>query len=168
MQAQIHSALGVFTDLDKAERSVNELRRAGFAASEIGIIGHVGNAQIPIPLGMRAPEDNARESLAYGGILGAIIGTVVIVVIPGLGALSGNGPWFEVLGGAVLGAAIGGALLAFSSFIFTRPRSRLIAHELDNGNVIVTVKSADRANEAMSLLRSGGGAVSSAQESANR
>jgi len=162
MRAQIHSALGVFTDLDQAEHSVTELRRAGFAASEIGIIGHVGNRLIPVPLAMRAPEDNAAEGLTYGGILGAIIGTIVMLVIPGLGDLSGAGKWFEFVGGAVLGAAVGGVLLAFGSFGFSRPRSRLIAHELDSGNVIVTVRSSHRADEAMSLLRRGGGAVSSA------
>ncbi len=38
-------SVGVFDDLETAQRSINDLRRAGFGQEEIGIIGHVGDAK---------------------------------------------------------------------------------------------------------------------------
>ncbi len=115
------SAIGVYDDLAKAERAIDELRRAGFKGDEIGIIGHVADGAVPTPPQMHAPEENAVLALARGGILGAIVGAFVILVVPGLGEVAGVGHWFDVLGGAVLGAAICGVVLAFGSFIFSRP-----------------------------------------------
>jgi hypothetical protein len=149
------SAIGVFDDLNEAERSIEELRQAGFRSDEIGIIGHVGMEQqsIPTPLDMKAPEWNATHGVVSGGICGALIGILVMAIIPGLGWLSGAGRWFEILGGAVLGAAAGGVLFAIGSFMFSGPRGRYFEHELEKGRFIVTVKTPHRREEAVSVLR---------------
>jgi hypothetical protein len=148
------SAVGVFDNLEKAERTIDELRRVGFSADEIGIIGHVGEEQsVPKPLQMQAPEDNAINGLIEGSILGAIIGTFVILVIPGLGEVSGLGRWFEFIGGAALGAVAGGVLIAFGSLVFSRPRTRFFVSELEKGHFIVTVKNPQRKSEAVEVLR---------------
>jgi hypothetical protein len=164
MQTTKYSAMGVFNNLDKAEKTVDQLRRAGFPSAQIGIIGHVEGQPIPTPLGMRTPEDNATNSVLRGGILGALIGVIVSAVIPGLGELSGLGTWFEILGGAVLGGSVGGVILAFGSLLFSRPNSRLVARELESGHVIVTVTSPDRNDEAVSVLRREADMVNSGRE----
>ena len=99
------SAIGVFNDLDSAERKIDELKRAGFSEDEVGIIGHVGQGQnetVPTPLEMHEPEDNAIAGLIRGAIIGAIAGAFVILVMPGIGEVAGLGRWFDVLGGAIL------------------------------------------------------------------
>ena len=149
------SAVGVFEDLEKAERSIDELQRAGFHVEEIGIIGNVGQDEttVPTPRELHAPEENAIGGFLSGNVLGAIVGTLVILVIPGLSQVTGTGPWFEIIGGAALGAIVGGVLIAFSSLVFNRPRTRLYAAELERGRFIVTVRNPARKDEAVRVLR---------------
>src|SRR5205807_5862662 len=110
------SAVGVFDDLAKAERTIDQLRKAGFSSEEIGIIGHVADEPtVPTPLDMHAPEENAIDGFLKGCIWGGVVGLLVILVIPGLGEVSGMGRWFEFIGGAALGAVAGGVLIAFGS-----------------------------------------------------
>src|SRR5688500_4456603 len=108
MPAHEPLAVGVYDDLEKAERTMDALRRAGFPAEEIGIIGNVDNQKqsaVPTPANLKVPEANARNGLVGGAVLGAIIGLVVIAVIPGIGWVSGGGRAFEIVGGIILGAA---------------------------------------------------------------
>jgi len=148
------SAVGIFDNLDTAERTIEELRDAGFAADEIGIIGHVGTDQtVPTPPEVHPPEESAIAGFVRGGIGGGIVGLLVMLILPGLGAISGAGHWFEVLGGAILGAVIGGVFLAFEGLFFTRPSSRFLAAQLQQGHFIVTVKNPARKDEAVAVLR---------------
>jgi Heat induced stress protein YflT domain len=149
------SAVGIFDELEQAEKAIDDLRHAGFRADEIGIIGHVGTEQqtIPTPLEVMPGEENVEHGVIRGAVWGAIVGIVVIAAIPGLALAAGTGWWFEILGGAVLGAAAGGALFAFGSLIFTRPRARFYGKELEKGSFIVTVKNPARNEEAVTLLR---------------
>src|SRR5687767_7746418 len=102
-QTEEPSAVGVFDDLEKAERTLDELRHAGFPSDELGIIGHVGSDQtVPTPPQMHPPEENAITGFLRGGMGGCIVGTLVIVIVPGLGDVSGTGRWFEIIGGAIL------------------------------------------------------------------
>jgi hypothetical protein len=147
------SAIGVYADLEKAEHAIDGLRQAGFMSDEIGIIGHVANEQVPTPAEMQAPEENAISGIVRGGILGAIVGAFIVLVVPGIGDVAGLGRWFDVVGGAALGACVCGVLLAFGSFLFWRPKTRFYAGELEKGNFIVIVKNPVRKNEATAVLR---------------
>lgn len=92
------------------------------------------------------------HGISEGGLWGSIVGFVVIIAIPGLGAVSGAGRWFEVLGGIVLGAAVGGALFFLRSLTIAEPVARFYARELEMGHFIVTVNS-PRAKEAADVLQ---------------
>jgi len=148
------SAVGVFNDLESAERTIDELKHAGFAPDEIGIIGHVGDDQtVPTPVDTHAPEESTIAGFVRGGLGGCIIGALVALIIPGLGAVSGLGHWFEIVGGAILGAVAGGVFLAFESLLLTRPRTRFLAAQLQQGHFLVTVKNPNRKEEAVNVLR---------------
>lgn len=152
------TAVGVYEDLAQAERTMAQLKRAGFREDEISIIGNAAEeAQGSAAPQLQAPEDNAIHGLLKGAALGAIIGALVILAIPGLGAVSGMGWGFEILGGALLGAVAAGVLIAFSTFIFMRPTTRLYAQEEERGNFIVTVANPNRQQEAISVLQRTGG-----------
>src|SRR5688500_16034379 len=148
MATQDTQSVGVFNNLEAAERSIDDLRQHGFRPEEIGIIGHVDEKQ-PVPLAMQRPEHNVIHGVRTGGLFGAVIGALVILVIPGLAWVAEAGWWFEILGGAILGAAAGGVLFAFGTLIFSRPSSRLYKQELDKGRFIVTVKNPQRQQEAL-------------------
>jgi hypothetical protein len=158
------SAVGVYDDLENAERTLDELRRAGFSSNEIGIIGHVGDREVPVPPQWNEPEMNATEGFVKGGLFGAIIGLVVILAIPGLGHVAGQGLWFDLVGGIVLGAVLGSVLIALSTFVFMRRTNRLYAAELEHGRFVVTVKNPQRKDEAISVLKRRGMFVDTPRE----
>lgn len=146
--------VGVFDDLGKAEATIDELRQAGFRQEEIGIIGHMGENQntIPVPAGVKAPETTAISGFMTGSLVGLLIGTLVILVIPGLGDVSGAGRWFEILGGAILGAVAGGVLMAYGGLLLTRAKTRFFRRQLEQGRFIVTVNNPNRRAEALAVL----------------
>lgn len=148
------ATVGVYDDLEKAERTVDELRRAGFSQEEIGIIGNVANDSplLPAMPARESPEFNVTHGVLTGGIIGAVIGGLVMLVIPGLGEVSGMGYSFEVLGGLVLGAAAGGVMFAYGALFMFKSRSRYFNQQLERGRYLVTVKSPQRQQEAMNLL----------------
>ncbi len=153
MAAQDTQSVGVFHNLDAAERSIDELRQHGFQPDEIGIIGHMDEKQpVSTPLTMRRPEHNVMHGVRTGGLMGAVIGALVILVIPGLAWVAEAGWWFEMLGGAILGAAAGGVLFAFGTLLFSRASGRLYTRELEKGRFIVTVKNPARQQEALHVL----------------
>lgn len=147
--------VGVFDDLNRAEKTIDELRRHGFREDEIGIIGHMGHEldAVPTPLGMKAPEWNAVRGIYAGAIFGALIGLMVILAIPGLSQLSGMGYWFEVVGGVVLGSVIGAVFLAFGGLFFSRLIGSFYEAQLEKGRFLVTVKNPRRREEAVQLLQ---------------
>jgi len=148
-------SVGVFDDLEKAQRTLDELRRHGFQSNEIGIIGHVGEEQQPVstPTDMKAPERNVMRGACAGAIFGALIGILTLLIIPGLGEVSGQGRWFEIVGGAILGAAVGAVFLALGGLFFSQPEGRFYERELEKGRFLVTVKNPDRHQEALIVLR---------------
>jgi heat induced stress protein YflT len=158
MKTNEPSAVAVFDDLEHAERGIHELEQAGFSTNEIGVIGHVGSNQqaVPTPPEVTHSEVYATSGVLKGGIWGAIVGLLVIGIIPGIGGVSGAGRWFEILAGAALGAAAGGALFAFGSLVLYRPQARYLEGELKKGHFIITVANPDRSAEAVSLLRQQG------------
>jgi hypothetical protein len=147
------SAIGVFDNLENAERTIAQLRQAGFSSEEIGIIGHVDNQTVAKPPQVNAPEDNAINGFLRGGLGGAIVGVLVLLVIPGLGEVSGMGNVFEWIGGALLGAVAGGLFMALASFVFNRPRARFVATQVEQGNFVVTVNNPARKDEAVNVLK---------------
>jgi uncharacterized integral membrane protein len=155
MISQARHTIGVFDDLEKAQQTIDELRQRGFPPDEIGIIGHIDDEGLPIPWphGLRAAEQNVVRAVSMGGLFGAIIGALVALVIPGLAEVTQTGRWFELLGGAALGAAIGGCLLAFCALGFSWPHARLYKRDLEQGRFIVMVKNGERSEESLKVLR---------------
>lgn len=154
MAVQPKHAVGVFDDLEKAKQTVDRLQQTGFPNDEIGIIGNVNDEHQPVsaPPQMQAAEHVVARAVPVGGTFGAIIGALVMLVIPGLGLVAELGWWFELVGGAVLGAAVGGILFALGGLGFFRPHGQLYAKELQRGRFIVTVSNDRRQQEALNVL----------------
>jgi hypothetical protein len=145
--------VGVFENLDQAQRTIDELQRRGFNSEEIGIIGHVGDeTPVSTPPQMRPAEHNATRGVWSGALFGALVGAVVIVVIPGVAWVTQTGRWLEILCGIVLGAGVGGVLFAFRSFTYSLGRGNVYESELKKGRFVVTVKNPHRLQEALSVL----------------
>lgn len=145
--------VGVFENLDQAQRTIAELQSRGFHSEEIGIIGHIGDdSPVPLPPQMQAAEHNATRSVWSGALFGALIGAIVIGVIPGIAWVTNTGRWLEILCGIVLGAGVGGVLFAFRSLTYSLAHGNTYEADLKKGRFVVTVKNPHRLQEALSVL----------------
>jgi hypothetical protein len=156
MQADFRSlAVAVFDSAAKAEQSVAELRRVGFAADEIGIIEP--NADTADATSADAPRlgqegaPSVRQLGTAGAVIGGLLGAVTALVIPGIGAVIAGGVLASAMGGAALGLT---AVLA--GFGMSGRQTTLYEHQLEQGRTIVTVDVSGRYQEALDVLVRGG------------
>jgi len=138
---QISAIIATFTDHRHAEQFVAELKRAGFADDEIGILSPTS-----------AKEGIEEDTLAggiTGGMLGAVAGAVATGLIPGVGPVLATG----LLTGIVGGAATGGLLGALVGLGIHEEKARHHEQQLASGKTLVAVQAVARGWEALEILR---------------
>lgn len=161
MATMTHTTTGaIFETRDAAVRAVEELQRANFSNSEIGIVGR--DAETGKVHKEAADETEAEE----GGVAGAAIGAGVGALV-GLGVLSGAipviGPAIAagtlgvILSNAGAGAAVAGLTGAMIGMGIPENDAREYETELKSGRTLVTVTSDDRQAEARRILTACGG-----------
>ena len=151
------TVVGVFTGRLQAEQAINELRRAGFSDDQIGFILR-GN-----PVGESTegetgsdPGAGAAAGAVSGGVIGGVLGAAAALLIPGFGPAIAGGILAATLGGAAIGAAAGGIIGALTGLGVPEEEARYYQGEFEAGRTIVTVKAANRYQEALDILRSNG------------
>src|SRR5271166_1868723 len=96
----------------QAERIVSELRSAGFSSDDVSVLfpDKQGTRDFAHEKHTKAPE-GAAGGAGAGGLLGGGLGWLVgigALAIPGVGPFIAAGPIMAALGGAALGATVGG------------------------------------------------------------
>ncbi len=99
------------------------------------------------------PAHGERASIITGGVVGGVAGAVAALVIPGIGPAVAVGWLAATLGGAALGGVAGSFLGAFTNIGVPRQKAHYYEQELKVGHILVTVKTTDRSQEAMEILR---------------
>src|SRR5947209_4751828 len=94
------TAVGIFQDVTHAEMAVEDLRRAGFAPQQIGLISPDGAAQVEPPA--VEPGTHAGSGAAAGAALGGAVGA-------GLGFMA-SAAALPVAGPVVLGGVLAATL----------------------------------------------------------
>jgi hypothetical protein len=97
-----------------------------------------------------------RASVITGGVVGGVAGAIAALAIPGIGPAVAAGWLASILGGAAFGGVAGGFLGAFMHLGVPRQKAHYYEQELKSGNVLVTVKTTDRQQQAMEILRQQG------------
>jgi hypothetical protein len=149
-------AVGVFDTVAKAERCVEALRLAGFAADDIGIIepdtqasdGTVADEPSADQDGAAGVSTSARRLGAAGAVIGGLLGAATALVIPGIGPVIAGGVLASALGGAALGLSV-----VLAGFGMSRPRATLYERQLQQGRTIVTVNVAGKYQVALDILK---------------
>jgi hypothetical protein len=150
------TAVGVFADRGQAEQAVEELRRSGFGADQIGFLtpdAPSGLETPPLPPSTKAEEGaaaGAAAGAAFGGLLGAALASAFI---PGAGPVIAGGLLAGVIGGAVTGLAGGGILGALIGLQIPEEEARRYEREFHSGRTLVTVRAEGRYEEAADILR---------------
>lgn len=152
--------VAAFEDRLKAERAVDELEQAGFAADDLGYAIRGADA---VQGGMITDTQGAKDrkgamtGMATGAGLGAVLGAAAALLIPGVGPVVAGGVLAMALGGAVAGTAVGGIFGAMTGLGISEDEARFYEREFQSGRAIVTVKAGTRAAEAATILRRHGG-----------
>jgi hypothetical protein len=151
------TAVGVFFDHDKAEKAVEDLVKAGFAADQVGVVVRQNRVIEDVP---RTHETKAEEGGVAGVITGSVlggllgVGAVMAGLIPGIGPVIGAGILAAaVASGAAAGAVAGGLLGTLIGLGIPEEEARYYQGEFEAGRTIVTVKAGDRYDEAVQVLR---------------
>src|SRR5436305_14323813 len=152
-----HSAtvIGVFEDRDKAQRAVEDLRRAGFRDDQIGLVGRDRERSADWRAAPATSEQATRweEGAGIGAAAGAVTGTglglaVAAGLIPGVGLGIAGGTLMALLASAGTGAAVGTVLGALVGLGVPEEEARFYESEFSAGRTIVTVRADNRSPEA--------------------
>ncbi|HVX12203.1 MAG TPA: hypothetical protein VHC22_13565 [Pirellulales bacterium] len=158
-------AVGIFDKVRMAQQAVEELRAADFMEKEIGLIARrVEVTQIP-----EEPSDRQQRTAdgALGGILtGAGLGGlwaigIEVELLPAIGELVLGGIFNGLMAGAVAGGAAGGIVGTLIAAGMARERAKHYEEHVQAGRVIVTVRTDERYDEALAILRANGAEVGS-------
>lgn len=154
----MRTATGVFKSLDAAQRAITLLRAIGISDEKINLLvpGTVLNVPATVPT---SDAEQTGMGKAVGGLVGGVSGaalgslgaTVISLAVPGVGTVAAVGFFAAALlatGGAVAGAAMGGALE--KSLSEGLPRDELFVYEdaLRQGRTVVIVLAADEKQSA--------------------
>ena len=149
---QRSTVVGVFETTDRADRAVQELRRAGFRDDQIGYAVRGAEGQTDTA----GAGSKAGEGLAAGAVIGGIVGAAAALLIPGIGPVIAGGVLASVLGGAAVGAAAGGILGALVGMGIPEEEASYYESEFQAGRTLVTVRCETRCAEALEILRRNG------------
>lgn len=111
-----HNVIAAFRDLEYASDALGKLREAGFAESDLSILGRspedlevVSEDETGEPMPGTVFKDVAAGSLGGGGI-GAVLGALggaAAALIPGVGIVVGTGAVIGAISGGGLGGTVG-------------------------------------------------------------
>jgi len=127
----------------QAEEIVNELRRSGFADTDMSVLfpDKRGTRDFAHEHHTKAPE-GAVAGASSGGLLGGTLGLLAgigAIAIPGLGPFIAAGPIMAALSGAAAGAAVGGFTGALIGMGIPEIEAKYYEGKLRDGNILVSV-----------------------------
>ena len=166
------AVVAIVKTVGQAEQIVLELERAGFSKDDISALlpDKSGTRDFAHRQGTKAPE-GAAACGATGGVLGGALGWLAGVgalAIPGVGPFVAAGPILAALGGAAVGAGLGGLTGFLVGLGFPEIEARRYEGKLREGNILISVHTEDRDDQSRAkeiFERAGAEDVSSQSES---
>jgi outer membrane lipoprotein SlyB len=136
---------GIFPDRQLAATAVAHLREAGFAAAQVRVVDERSRDRHEF---VRDRTADTRRAVGFGIAFGTLVGGVAGALLSGVFAPVPSivvGALVGALGGTVLGTLVGRAT--------TTQVGDEIEHQLDAGNVLVSVETdSERGQRALELL----------------
>jgi uncharacterized protein (TIGR02271 family) len=159
--AERTTAIGVFDDRAEAQRAIDQLKRAGFTDSEIGVTARDADAE-GSARGSGQGETHAAEGAVAGVTAGAGVGAlwglgILAGVLPAIGPAIAGGTLAVLLSSAAAGAATAGLAGALIGAGIPEDEANYYEGEFRAGRVVVTVQAGGRFSEAQSILERAGG-----------
>jgi hypothetical protein len=153
---------GTFADHATAHEAVERLRAAGIPSADISIIVRDGDSAAP-GAAEQPPSETPPATVKgaeIGGISGLLIGLGALTV-PGSLPILAAGPVLAALGGAAVGAAVGGFVGALEELGVPQEHATRYAADVERGHVLLAVRTdaASQAQVGEIMTRAGAGNV---------
>lgn len=159
--AEQATVVGVFSNREDAQRSVKELKRAGFRDEEIGIATRDG-----VGTNVANTADETGEKVTAAATAGAIAGGaggalwgigIAAGLLPGIGPVIAGGTLAAIMASAATGAATAGLAGALIGFGLPNEEAEHYQQQFNAGRTIVTVRAlGERYEKAQDILNLAG------------
>lgn len=150
-------AAAAFASAEQAEAAIQRLVDDGFPQNQIEVIGsdeHRHLLEKWIPETEESTGEASASYVAAGGLLGGLLGGIAALAIPGVGWIVGAGIIATTIAAGSFGGGLIGPLLHLG---VEEDRAVYLDERLQAGDLIVTVHSEDRTDEAQEILQEYGG-----------
>lgn len=167
----VRTVIGVFRNVDDAQRGFDQLIGEGFSRDDISFVANKAVASEWTEPATNAageaaehasepPLTTVAEDAGIGAAIGGVGGLLLSfagLAIPGVGPVLASGPIVAALGGAGLGAAAGGLVGVLTENGVPKEEAGHYAEGVRRGGILITVKaSGDRADRAARILNDSG------------
>lgn len=166
-----HIVIGLLPSMDAVRHALEALRARGISDDQIGLAMRQAETRAS---GDEAPSPTAQDAttgMVGGGIIGGLAGlltTTGAVAIPGLAPLLAGGSLIGLIGAtgasivaaSGLGAVAGGLVGALISINVPETAAKQYADAVDQGHILITVKTDGDPSKIESLLASLGAVTS--------
>jgi hypothetical protein len=147
------TVVALFTDSDRAQAAIQDLRQAGFALDQIGIAMQDRSREtLPAASGAGSKDQEATVGAITGGVIGSLLGLISSLLIPGIGPILVGGVMASLVGAGV-GAATGGIVGALAGAGVPEHDARYFDAGLRAGGTLVTVNVGARLDEVLDILQ---------------
>jgi hypothetical protein len=156
--------VGVFQSMNDAQCALDALELEGFLRDDIGFVANKsaseswGGGNTTTDRGDTASDVAADAGI--GAVLGGVGGLLLSfagLAIPGIGPVLAAGPILAALGGAGIGAAVGGLIGALTESGIPHEHAQRYAESVRRGDILITVRADEaRADRAAEILDDNG------------
>ncbi len=98
-------------------------------------------------------RDQERTNRVTGEVIGGIVGTTAILLLPEIGLVLTSGLFVTALSGAALGGIAGGFLSSFTNMGIPKKKVEHYEREIKANRTLVTIYTADCQTEAIEILQ---------------
>jgi hypothetical protein len=173
MTSKKTAVFGLYPNVERAERAVDELVSASFASDDVSVLlaDNQGSKDFAHEKQTKAPEGTTTGAAAggtIGGTLGLLAG-IGALAIPGVGPFIAAGPIMGALAGIGVGGAVGGLVGALVGMGIPEYEAKRYEGRVKEGGVLLSVHcdtSEDIKRAKDILKRTGASDIASAGEEA--
>src|SRR5579864_2602885 len=149
------AVIGLFNTQSEAEQAVRDLKAAGFAERDLGMV----TPEQPGTLLRETPSSRSTEGAVAGGFIGGTLGAVLAatgaLVVPGVGPFITGGILVTLVGGAA-GWLVGG----LAGLGVSAQEADYYEQQVQSGRTLVAVNTSVGEEEAMAIMSRYGGEIS--------
>lgn len=135
------TVFGIFSDSDRAEDAVNELREAGFDRNDISLVARSEREARQAAGSSGAEAKGAGAGALLGGIAGGALGWLVGVgalAIPGVGPIVALGALGTTVAGVAAGAVAGGLIGVLVGLGVPEEQAKTYEAAIKKGGILVS------------------------------